>query len=249
MRHLQEHKIDLGVTSCSPFSSCVVCGAHSNNTTSESKHEEEGLRLCACCGIILCQSCCSNEVYELSKEKVVRVCAHCYRHSSRIVHPDDQDLQAALQALDSKSTQGQERSKKLARCARCGDYVPRSLEEIEHHLDAACGQEKTGGDSSTFATVGTTRILYRTAISAAPSLVKPREACVLQDSFADGDGTIYIYEITVRHRSIESSPGHKPVEVLFLCYVARPVPNVPNASILTIISQVRRLIRVLTSPK
>lgn len=34
-----------------------------------------------------------------------------------------------------------------------------------------------------------TRIVHRTATSPAPALVQPREACVLQDTFCDEEGT------------------------------------------------------------
>jgi hypothetical protein len=77
------------------------------------------------------------------------------------------------------------------------------------------GASKLGGvtrrpslDAST-KRVGSTRVLYRVSKSTYPSLIRPREACVLQDSFTDeSDGTVYIYEVSVLHHSVYGSKGH-----------------------------------------
>lgn len=106
-----------------------------------------------------------------------------------------------------------------------------------HSLLSSSRKSWTPNKMNTSSTVPT-RIIYRTAESPSPYLLSPREACVLQDSFADQDGTIYIYEISVSHSNVEGSPEHEPVEILFLGYVARPVPGLPGVSLLSIISQV-----------
>ncbi|GMI51971.1 hypothetical protein TeGR_g4395, partial [Tetraparma gracilis] len=107
------------------------------------------------------------------------------------------------------------------------------------------GASKLGGvtrrpslDAST-KRVGSTRVLYRVSKSTYPSLIRPREACVLQDSFTDeSDGTVYIYEVSVLHHSVYGSKGHVTEECLLRAHIARPDPTDKKRSILTIISQV-----------
>ena len=82
-----------------------------------------------------------------------------------------------------------------------------------------------------------TRIIYRTARASNNKLYNPREVCVLQDSFIDGD-ECYVYEISVRHCEVHGIPGYVTADVMFLLYVATPVSNVPNKCNVTVISQI-----------
>lgn len=61
---------------------------------------------------------------------------------------------------------------------------------------------------------------------------------MLQDTFIDPDGTVYIYEISVFHRLVQSSSEHVTAEVLLLCYVARPIRGDNTSFYLSVISQV-----------
>jgi len=63
------------------------------------------------------------------------------------------------------------------------------------------------------AQIGHSRVIYRVSKSTYPSLIRPREACVLQDSFADDDGTVYVYEVSVLHPKAYGSKGHVSEEV------------------------------------
>lgn len=60
---------------------CAIC-------STEKEVEDGGVyRMCSCCGILACSSCCAKEVYDLVKREIVSVCDHCYCASSRITHP------------------------------------------------------------------------------------------------------------------------------------------------------------------
>ncbi|EWM19979.1 hypothetical protein Naga_102507g1, partial [Nannochloropsis gaditana] len=147
-----------------------------------------------------------------------------------------------------------------ARCHSCRGEVVRTMEAMEAH-EAACNGEggRYGGrerKSPWTRSQGTPRILYRRSSpplappSAPPTLPrpfarqsKPWEACVLQDSFVDREGgAVFLYEMSVRHGRVEGSPGHAPVEVLVVLYVARPLARPrgeeAEACELTVISQV-----------
>ena len=231
----------------SPEGSCAVCQA------------EGATSMCPCCGIVACGDCRSQQVYELARQEMLAICTHCFAHSSRVVHPDHPDPQGTVQALLCSSSAlsstpppaGEGETVKWARCHACGEQVPRTLEAMETH-DLQCNdhdsRRSTNSNKGELAASSssssplpppatTTRIVYRTAQSPTPSLVKPREVCVLQDSFADEDGTLYVYEISTRHVRLEGSPGHTPAEVLFLCYAARPLPQTEDACVLTVICQ------------
>ena len=45
--------------------------------------------VCKCCGIVVCTVCCCKLVYEVFSRRVVKVCGHCYRESSRVRHPKE----------------------------------------------------------------------------------------------------------------------------------------------------------------
>ena len=49
----------------------------------------EERRVCKCCGIVVCTVCCCKLVYEVFSRRVVKVCGHCYRESSRVRHPKE----------------------------------------------------------------------------------------------------------------------------------------------------------------
>jgi hypothetical protein len=59
-------------------------------------HVPSDIRFCPCCAMVCCNSCVRMRVFEISTRKVVNVCVHCFRESSRIKHPpkDGKDVRS-----------------------------------------------------------------------------------------------------------------------------------------------------------
>ncbi|RHY34831.1 hypothetical protein DYB32_000605 [Aphanomyces invadans] len=85
---------------------------------------------------------------------------------------------------------------------------------------------------------GVQRILYRTM--APPSAVlSARDFVTFQDCFSMDNGAHCVYEISVEHRDIPSKmERYTRGEVLCLAHIAEPIPGNPNASMLTVVTQV-----------
>ncbi|OQS02043.1 hypothetical protein THRCLA_05554 [Thraustotheca clavata] len=82
------------------------------------------------------------------------------------------------------------------------------------------------------------RILYRT-MSSVSRVVNKRDFVTFQDSFSMKNGGHVVYEISVQHRDIPSTlPNYTRGEVLCLAHIAEPIPNMPNACMLTVVTQV-----------
>jgi len=158
------------------------------------------------------------------------------------------------------------KSKSTARCKACGEAISRNVSEIEAHMEVCTGNSadatsrrmSTAGGPTTsmydtysnaksFAGVTrkspevtnkvATRIIYRTARATTSKLYSPREVCVLQDSFMDGD-RCFMYEISVRHCEVHGIPTYVTADVMFLLHVATPIPKSPNKCNVTVISQI-----------
>eukprot|EP00605_Chrysophyceae_sp_TOSAG23-4_P000510 GSChrysophyteH1.ASY1.ANO1.572.1 assembled CDS len=59
------------------------------------------IRFCPCCAMVSCTNCVCKRVFEAVSRRVVSVCSHCYRESSRIRHPpsavkNDSHISASL---------------------------------------------------------------------------------------------------------------------------------------------------------
>ncbi|RLO07903.1 hypothetical protein DYB28_001043 [Aphanomyces astaci] len=102
--------------------------------------------------------------------------------------------------------------------------------EKQQHMASSGGRGKTDG--------GVQRVLYRTMAS--PSAVlSARDFVTFQDCFSMDNGAHCVYEISVEHRDIPSKMEHYTRgEVLCLAHIAEPIPGNPNASMLTVVTQV-----------
>eukprot|EP00606_Chrysophyceae_sp_TOSAG23-5_P000695 GSChrysophyteH2.ASY1.ANO1.392.1 assembled CDS len=58
---------------------CMLC--------MESFEAPSDIRFCPCCAMVSCHNCVCKRVFEAATRRVVVVCLHCYRESSRIRHP------------------------------------------------------------------------------------------------------------------------------------------------------------------
>lgn len=110
----------------------------------------------------------------------------------------------------------------------------------------AVGAYESYANSKTFAGISrkpadvvnkcASRILYRTARSKQSKIYSPREVCVFQDSFMDGD-TCYVYEVSVRHSEVRGIPSYVNADVMLLLHIARP-GKAKNVVDVTVISQI-----------
>ena len=68
-----------------------------------------GYRLCSCCGILCCEPCCSNVIFELLKRRPVFICDHCFQHSSKIQNRHEQDVMLVIARQARQRAAQQER--------------------------------------------------------------------------------------------------------------------------------------------
>ena len=127
MRHLQQRLGALDVADCNLCGTPLVEGSGSNK------------RMCACCGMIMCLRCCNRPVFELSLEKIIYVCGHCYDKSSRITRPGFLE-EGRGNHTPTKGLGQDEVVVKWARCNHCGERVPRDVDAIEDHGIICVGQ-------------------------------------------------------------------------------------------------------------
>ncbi|OQR90314.1 hypothetical protein ACHHYP_05632, partial [Achlya hypogyna] len=85
---------------------------------------------------------------------------------------------------------------------------------------------------------GVQRILYRTMTSVS-RVVTQRDFVTFQDCFAMANGGHVVYEISVHHKDMAPSmPNYTRGEILCLAHIAEPIPDNPNACMLTVVTQV-----------
>ncbi|CAK4073594.1 unnamed protein product [Aphanomyces euteiches] len=85
---------------------------------------------------------------------------------------------------------------------------------------------------------GVQRILYRTMASPT-SVLSARDFVTFQDCFSMNNGAHCVYEISVEHKDIPAKmKNYTRGEVLCLAHIAEPIPGNPNASMLTVVTQV-----------
>ncbi|KAF0684053.1 Aste57867_23974 [Aphanomyces stellatus] len=86
---------------------------------------------------------------------------------------------------------------------------------------------------------GVQRVLYRTMASPSKAVLSARDFVTFQDCFSMTNGAHVVYELSVEHRDVPCKmPNYTRGEVLCLAHIAEPIPGNPNASMLTVVTQV-----------
>ncbi|KAJ8600915.1 hypothetical protein CTAYLR_005065 [Chrysophaeum taylorii] len=180
---------------------------------------------CPTCGVVVCFQCRGRLAWDVERRIELRICRRCYVESPKIFHPaleepttpklatwwNMADVSVELDGAAvpvQKSDHEVAETKKWTKCARCGERVTRTVEEMEAHSERCVmgapnaevsGAKTLGGvlkrrDSNNDDHEGRRRrrrrryprVIYRTS-NLPGKAFRPRQVCALQDAFGEED--------------------------------------------------------------